>query len=71
MIVNNGHGSTQSWAHEGIFYTDDNPNVSNDQGLPVMVMMTCHNDYFMVSGVKSLTEDILPADSDGAVAAFA
>jgi hypothetical protein len=50
LIVNYvGHGSTQHWAHEGIFYTkDDIPRLSNDQKLPVMVLMTCLNGYFVV-----------------------
>jgi hypothetical protein len=84
LIVNYaGHGSTQHWAHEGIFYTkDDIPRLSNDQKLPVMVLMTCLNGYFVVpdsSGDPNwcLVEEMLlatnPATQEltGAVAAFA
>jgi hypothetical protein len=50
LVVNYvGHGSTQHWAHEGIFYTiDDIPRLSNDRKLPVMVLMTCFNGYYVV-----------------------
>ena len=50
LVVNYvGHGSTQHWAHEGIFYTiDDIPRLSNDRKLPVMILMTCFNGYYVV-----------------------
>ena len=63
IIVNYGHGSTQHFAHGDTVNTDDIPGLSNDQRLPVMVMMTCLN------GLPSSAEDTLL--SDGAVAAFA
>jgi len=71
LIVNYaGHGSIYGWAH-GIFETDDVPNLSNGQRLPVMVLMTCLNGYFLNPSVRCLTEEILLADGGGAVAAFA
>lgn len=36
MTANNGHGSMQGFAHGNIALTDDIPDPSNDQRLPVM-----------------------------------
>jgi hypothetical protein len=46
MTVNNGHGSMQHSAHGNIFPREDIPNLSNDQRLPAMVMMTLPHSYF-------------------------
>jgi hypothetical protein len=75
LIVNYaGHGSIPSWADswpdEPIFSTNHIPSLSNDQRLPVMVLMTCLNGYF-VTPTRSLVEEMLSADGAGAVAAFA
>jgi hypothetical protein len=65
-----GHGSTQHWAHESIFYTnDDIPRLSNDQMLPVMLLMTCLNGYFILPE-RCLAEEMLLWDGGGAVAVF-
>lgn len=72
MTVNNGHGSTQSFAYGNIVFTDDIPNLSNDQRLPVLVTMTNLNGCLaMPSGSRSLTGKILLSNRAGAVAAFA
>ncbi len=72
LIVNYaGHGSTQHWAHERIFSTTHIPRLSNDQRLPVMVLMTCLNGYFVMPTIRSLVEEMLLANGAGAVAAFA
>jgi hypothetical protein len=72
IIVNYAdHGSKRYWVHEGIFYTDDIPNLSNDQRLPVMVFMTCLNVYLVMPNFLSSSEEMLLADGAGAVAAFA
>jgi len=72
MKVNNGHGSTQSFAYGNIVFTDDIPDLSNDQRLPVLVTMTNLNGCLaMPSGSRSLTGETLLSDGAGAVAAFA
>ncbi|MFB0507819.1 MAG: C25 family cysteine peptidase [Thermodesulfobacteriota bacterium] len=72
MTVNNGHGSMQNSTHGNIVFTDDIPDLSNDERLPVMVTMTCLNGCFaMPSGSRSLTGEMLLSDGAGAVAAFA
>ena len=71
IIVNYGHGSTQNFAHGDIVYPDDVPNLSNDQRLPVMVIMTCLNGCFVMPNFLSSSEEILLVDGAGAVAAFA
>ena len=72
LIVNYaGHGSTQYWAHEKILRTTDIPNLSNGQRLPVMVLMTCLNGYFVMPNLRSFSEEMLLADGAGAVATFA
>jgi len=70
MTVNNGHGSTQSFAQGDIFPRENIPNLSNDQRLPAMVMMTLpHTHFAMLDGSRFLTDETHL--SDGAVAAFA
>jgi hypothetical protein len=72
MTGNNGHGSMQQSTRGNVVFTDDIPDLSNDQRLPVMVMMTCLNGCFaMPSGSRSLAEEMLLSDGAGAVAAFA
>ncbi len=83
MVNYAGHGFINNWAHEGIFDTTHIPELSNHQRLPVMVVMTCMNGYFLVPypGWGSLAEEMLRAhrwndqtqtdELTGAVAAFA
>ena len=62
----------QHSARGNIVYTRDIPDLSNDQGLPVMVTMIFLNGCFaMPSGSRFLTEEMLLSDGTGAVAAFA
>jgi hypothetical protein len=69
-IVNYGHGSTLSFARGDIFPPEDIPDLSNDQRLPAMVMMTLpHSNFAMPDGSRFLTDETHL--SDGAVAAFA
>jgi hypothetical protein len=70
MVNYAGHGSIYGWAHD-IFDTDDIRTLSNGQRLPVMVLMTCLNGYFVWPDTRSLAEQMLAADGAGAVAAFA
>lgn len=72
MTANNGHGSMQGSARGNIVFTDDIPDLSNDQRLPVMVTMTCSNGCFATpSASRSLAEEMLLSEGAGAVAAFA
>lgn len=72
MTGNNGHGSMQQSTRGNIVFTDDIPDLSNDQRLPVIVMRTHLNGCFaMPNGSRSLTEEMLLSDGAGAVAAFA
>ena len=64
-----GHGSKRYWVHEGIFYTDDIPNLSNDQRLPVMVLMTGLNGYPVIPNFLFSSQEVLLAYGAGAVAA--
>jgi hypothetical protein len=58
MTVNNGHGVTQNWAHESIFYTKDGiPRLSSDQRFPAMVLMTSLNGYFVLPN-RCLVEEM-------------
>jgi len=47
MVNYSGHGSTSRWADEGIFTNGNVPGLSNDRRLPLMVLMTCWNGYFL------------------------
>jgi hypothetical protein len=77
MVNYAGHGSTQYWAHERILRTTHIPSLTNGQRLPVIVLMTCLNGYFVMPNFRCFVEDMLLAknpqtgDLTGAVAAFA
>ena len=72
MTGNNGHGSMQHSTRGNIVFTDDIRHLSNDQRLPVMVMMTSLNGCFaMPNGSRFLTDETHLSDGAGAVAAFA
>ncbi|MEJ2430236.1 MAG: C25 family cysteine peptidase, partial [Deltaproteobacteria bacterium] len=77
LIVHySGHGSTQIWADEHIFDTDDVSaltNPANEEILPFFVSMSCLTGYFAypeVFNFPSLAEELLLASDKGAVAAF-
>jgi len=76
LIVNySGHGSTQIWAGEVLFDTNDVPDLTNDDELVFMINMTCQTGYFAYPelgflNLPSLMEGVLRSEGKGAVAAF-
>jgi hypothetical protein len=74
LIVNYaGHGSVTQWAEESIFTTERVPDLSNDRRLPVMLLMTCWNGYFVepkstqfegTTPERSLAEEMLLAHTE-------
>ncbi|MCK4724958.1 MAG: hypothetical protein KAT29_04115, partial [Anaerolineales bacterium] len=71
LLVNYiGHGALWRWSNEQIFVDADIGNLSNASQLPVMISMTCWDGYFIYPGWEGLMEQMLRADSKGAVAAF-
>ncbi len=50
---------------------DDAAALTNAKRLPVFMMMTCLNGYFMDAGTDSLAESLLKAERGGAVAVWA
>jgi len=76
LIVNySGHGSTQIWAGEVLFDTNDVPDLTNDDELAFMVNMTCMTGYFAYPelgflNLPSLMEGVLRSEGKGAVAVF-
>jgi hypothetical protein len=76
LIVNySGHGSTQIWAGEVLFDTDDVPDLTNDDELVFVINMTCMTGYFAYPELgflhkPSLMEGLLRPEGKGAVAAL-
>jgi len=76
LIVNfSGHGSTQIWADEHIFDSDDVPDLTNAEELAFVINMTCLTGYFIYPelgdlNTPSLMEGLLRLEGKGAVAAF-
>jgi hypothetical protein len=64
-----GHGSISYWATR-IFSADDISLLDNGDYLPIILSMTCWDGYFIYPGKDGLIEQMLRADSKGAVAAF-
>jgi hypothetical protein len=64
-----GHGSLNLWAGS-LLTNEDARNLSNEERLPVFVMMTCLNGYFQDPGLDSLAESLLKAENGGAAAVW-
>ncbi|MFV1950830.1 MAG: C25 family cysteine peptidase [Nitrospinota bacterium] len=67
-----GHGAVQSWAHENIFGINDIGSLTNSDMLSFFINTTCANGYFIYpAGFNSFAEELLFADSKGAIAVIA
>jgi hypothetical protein len=70
-IINyTGHGSVSLW-RGSLLTNDDARSLTNEERLPVFVMMTCLNGYFADPALDSLAESLVKAEGGGAVAAWA
>jgi hypothetical protein len=65
-----GHGASNSW-NGSLLTTDDAATLTNTRRLPVFMMMTCLNGYFLDAGTESLAESLMKAERGGAVAVWA
>ncbi|MFL6212264.1 MAG: C25 family cysteine peptidase [Blastocatellia bacterium] len=65
-----GHGSANGW-NGSLLTADDAAALTNAKHLPVFMMMTCLNGYFMDAGTESLAESLMKAERGGAVAVWA
>lgn len=72
LLVNYmGHGSTGQWSFANIFDNEAAANLSNQQRLPVFLLMDCLNGFFHDVYTESLAESLLLAPHGGAVAVWA
>jgi hypothetical protein len=70
-VVNySGHGSETIWK-DFVFTSDDADNLTNRSHLPLFVMMTCLNGYFVDPASSSLAESLMNNAQGGAIAAWA
>src|SRR5581483_10393309 len=65
-----GHGSMTIW-NDFVFTSDDAEHLENAGRLPLFVMMSCLNGYFIDPGSSSLAESLMNAERGGAVAVWA
>jgi hypothetical protein len=65
-----GHGSSNLW-RGSLLTTDSVGQLTNQQGLPVIISMTCLNGLFNDARVSSLAEALLLSDRGGAIAVWA
>ncbi|HST22439.1 MAG TPA: C25 family cysteine peptidase, partial [Blastocatellia bacterium] len=65
-----GHGSATIW-NDFVLTSDDAASISSNKHLPMFVMMTCLNGYFLDSGAYSLAEALMRADRAGAISVWA
>lgn len=69
-VVNyTGHGSMTIW--KDFVLTSADAESMENEGLPLFVMMTCLNGYFLDPGAYSLAEALMKAERGGAVAVWA
>jgi len=70
QLVNySGHGNVDTWS--GTFSSTDASTLSNNNKLPIVVVMDCLNGYFHDPTLEGIAEALMKAPSGGAVAAFA
>ncbi|HEX3086207.1 MAG TPA: C25 family cysteine peptidase, partial [Pyrinomonadaceae bacterium] len=73
VTIYSGHGNVDIWG--GSIFTGGDAgaltNLTNGNGLSVVVVMDCLNGYFADPSLKSLAESFLSAPNGGAVASFA
>jgi predicted extracellular nuclease len=65
-----GHGSVDMW-RGNLLSSADALGLTNEQRLPLFVMMTCLNGYFQDVALDSLAESLMKAERGGAVAVWA
>ena len=70
-VVNyEGHGNVDTW-RGGLFTAEDVSALTNDERLPLFIMMTCLNGYFHDAQLDSLAESLVRSDKGGAAAVWA
>jgi parallel beta-helix repeat protein len=65
-----GHGSADAW-NGSLLRNDEARQLTNADRLPLFVLMTCLNGYFVDPGAESLGVSLLKAERGGAVAVWA
>jgi hypothetical protein len=65
-----GHGSATIWK-DFVLTADDADSLNNEGRLPLFLMMTCLNGYFLDPGAFSLAEGLMKAETGGAIAVWA
>lgn len=70
-VVNyTGHGSINVW-RGNLLTSQDALELTNEDHLPLLIMMTCLNGYFPEAQQDSLSEALMKAERGGAVAVWA
>jgi hypothetical protein len=65
-----GHGSVNLW-RGNLLTSEEARNLTNEQNLPVFVIMSCLNGYFQDVALDCVGESLLKAEHGGAVAVIA
>lgn len=65
-----GHGGIHLWASENLLNTSQVGSLSPQTQQPILLTMNCLNGYYHFPFFNSLSEELLKADGNGAVAAF-
>jgi hypothetical protein len=65
-----GHAGLTQLAHEGILGSSDVSRLSNQERLPVAILMACHLGNFALPGYPSLAEDLVLHGEGGVAAAW-
>ena len=65
-----GHGGIHLWASENLLNVSQVGSLSPQTQQPILLTMNCLNGYYHFPFFNSLSEELLKADGNGAVAAF-
>jgi hypothetical protein len=65
-----GHGGIHLWASENIFSTAEVPRLVPQADQPLVLTLNCLNGYYHFPYFNALSEELLKAESKGAIAAF-
>ena len=71
LVTYMGHASTDRWASEEILVSDDVPDLTNSNKLPIFLSLDCLDGFWSYPENPSLAGELLRSDAGGSIGAFA
>lgn len=70
LVNYSGHGNVDVWTGGSIFSSSDAMALTNNNKLPLVIVMDCLNGYFVAPPIDCISEALMKAPNGGAVASF-